>query len=88
MESTATVLDMEKLRAVVAEVLDVEVDAVTDDAHLVDDLGVDSLMALEVTVVLERTYQVKLDESELPQVITLRKMHELLAQKIQQQSVV
>ncbi len=84
MESTALVLDKEKLRAIVAEVLDVDVADVTDEAHLVDDLGVDSLMALEVTVVLERTYQVSLDESELTQVVTLQKMYDLLAEKLQQ----
>jgi acyl carrier protein len=50
----------------------------TDDAHFIEDLEVDSLMALEVMVVLEKKYGVKLDESELKQVTTLEKTYNLL----------
>jgi acyl carrier protein len=76
-------LDKEELRGVVAEVLDVDVAEVTDDASFVEDLGVDSLMALEVMVVLERRYRVELEESELVHVVSLQRMYELLADRLQ-----
>lgn len=80
--SPATALEMEDLRRTVAEVLDVDETSVTDDAEFIDDLGVDSLMALEVMVVLEKKYGVKLGESELREVTCLRKAHDLLSDKL------
>ncbi|MFI9152071.1 acyl carrier protein [Streptomyces sp. NPDC053367] len=80
--TAATALDKEDLRRTVADVLDVDEAELTDEAHFVDDLGVDSLMALEVMVVLEKKYAVKLDESELKEVISLQKAHDLLADKL------
>ncbi|MFF5789755.1 acyl carrier protein [Streptomyces sp. NPDC012693] len=82
-DTTAAVLEKEDLRRTVADVLDVEEAELTDQAHFVDDLGVDSLMALEVMVVLEKKYAVKLDESELKEVVCLQKAHDLLASKLQ-----
>ncbi|MBX9421509.1 acyl carrier protein [Streptomyces lateritius] len=82
-DTTAAALEKEDLRRTVADVLDVEEAELTDQAHFVDDLGVDSLMALEVMVVLEKKYAVKLDESELKEVVCLQKAYDLLAAKLQ-----
>ncbi|MFD1147570.1 acyl carrier protein [Saccharothrix hoggarensis] len=79
---TTTLLDKEDLRRTVAEVLDVEVDAVTDEASFIDDLEVDSLMALEVVVVLEKKYGIRLRESELKQVVCLDKAYQLMVDKL------
>ena len=70
-------LDKEELRALVAQVLDVDVTEVTDDARFVDDLEVDSLMALEVVVILEKKYGIKLPESDLKQIVTLQSAYDL-----------
>ncbi|WP_406200641.1 acyl carrier protein [Kitasatospora sp. NBC_01560] len=75
-------LDKEELRAVVAQVLDVDTAEVTDDARFVDDLEVDSLMALEVVVVLEKTYGVKLPESDLKRITTLQNAHDVLLARL------
>lgn len=75
-------LELEDLRAFVADVLDVDEEEVTDDADFVKELGVDSLMALEVMVVLEKRYAVKLQEQEIKEVTCLRKVHDLLALKL------
>ncbi|WFB09325.1 acyl carrier protein [Streptomyces sp. LX-29] len=81
MNDTA-VIDMEDLRATVAEVLDIDEDLLTDEAHFTEDLDVDSLMALGVMVVLEKKYEVKLREEELKDITSLRRVHDLLAEKI------
>jgi acyl carrier protein len=83
MADTAAALDLEELRAFVADVLDVEEEEVTDDADFVAELGVDSLMALEVMVVLEKKYSVKLQEQEMKQITCLRKVYDLLASKLE-----
>lgn len=74
--------DREELRHTVADVLDVPVEELGDETHFAEDLGVDSLMALEVMVVLEHRYEVKLDESKLKEVTTLRRVHELLVEQL------
>lgn len=76
-------LDKEELRSIVAQVLDVDAAEITDDAKFVDDLEVDSLLALEIVVVLEKKYGVKLPESDLRRIITLQSAYDLLAGKLQ-----
>ena len=83
MADTTAALDLDELRVFVAEVLDVEEEEVTDEADFVKDLGVDSLMALEVMVELEKKYAVKLEEREMKSITTLRKVHDLLASKLE-----
>ncbi|MEU1806353.1 acyl carrier protein [Streptomyces sp. NPDC019937] len=83
MADATAALDLDELRTFVAEVLDVEEEEVTDEADFVKDLGVDSLMALEVMVELEKKYAVKLEEREMKSITTLRKVHDLLASKLE-----
>jgi acyl carrier protein len=72
---------VEELRKLVAEVLDRNEDTIGYDTHFLNDLGVDSLMALEVLVTLESRYGVKLGEDELKHLTCLRNVHELLRAK-------
>ncbi|MGW2329214.1 acyl carrier protein [Streptomyces sp. NPDC001700] len=83
MADATAALDLDELRTFVAEVLDVEEEEVTDEADFVKDLGVDSLMALEVMVELEKKYAVKLEEKEMKSITTLRKVYDLLAAKLE-----
>jgi len=83
MTSALTILDKEDLRATVANVLDIEVSELGDNAGFVDDLEVDSLMALEVMVVLEKKYDVRLPQSDLARISTLQHAYELLSTKLQ-----
>ena len=76
------VLEKEELRATIADILDVEVADVTDEAHFMQDLEVDSLMALEVMVALEKKYQVKIKESQLREITCLSKAYDLLVDKL------
>jgi acyl carrier protein len=80
--SVEQTLDPEDLRRFVADVLDVEVDSVTDDAHFVAELGVDSLKALEVLVALERKYQIKISEDEVRDMTTFAEVRDLVAGKV------
>ncbi|WP_308296140.1 phosphopantetheine-binding protein [Streptomyces sp. ISL-96] len=79
-------LDKEELRLLVADILDLDPAEVTDEAHFVDDLDVDSLMALEIAVRLEREYEVKLAEPELASVTSLQSTHALLQDKLQEKA--
>ncbi len=56
-----------EIRSEIAKILGIEEVEVTDEAHFVDDLGMDSLQALELLVRLEKKYKVKLSQEALQQ---------------------
>ena len=74
--TTASTIDKEDLRAVVADALDAPVENVTDSASFVDELGVDSLLSLEVMVSVEQSYGIKLTEDELARLVTFQDVWE------------
>ncbi|MCK1795078.1 acyl carrier protein [Streptomyces sp. XM4193] len=76
-------LDREELRKLLADTIDTDVSEVSDDADFVEALGVDSLMALEVVVVVERKYGIKIAETEMRSVRTLESTYELVHSKLQ-----
>ncbi|MFC5216371.1 acyl carrier protein [Streptomyces coerulescens] len=79
---TTATLDKEELRELVADALDVELEELTDDAHYVETLGVDSLMGLEILVQLEKRFGVKISEEEFGQITNFGQTFNLLNAKI------
>jgi acyl carrier protein len=69
----------EKLRAIVAEVA--ELDEVPDDKPF-KDLGIDSMMAIEIIADVERAYKIKIPEEELEQVVDLDSVVRLVSAKL------
>lgn len=78
--------DPNELRNLIAQALDLPVDEVTDQASFVEDLGVDSLMALEIAVVLEKRYGVLLEDADLRAADSFDGVQELLRDKLSAQS--
>ncbi|MEV7440861.1 phosphopantetheine-binding protein [Streptomyces sp. NPDC091204] len=76
-------LDIEDLRETIANILDIDTAEVTDDADFVEELDMDSLLALEILVSLERKYQVKIGEEHMQEVRSLRSTYNLLATKLE-----
>jgi acyl carrier protein len=63
---------MEELREIVAEVLELEPDEITDGADFVEEYGADSLRAIEILARIEKRYRVEIPQSELPRMQNLR----------------
>ncbi|MBC2875734.1 MULTISPECIES: acyl carrier protein [Streptomyces] len=80
--ATENDVDEADLRETVADALDVDPEALTDEAHFIDDLGVDSLVALELAVTLERTYRVKVAEAEMAQMRRFPDVRDLVRSKL------
>ena len=59
-------MEFEKVRDIIVETLGCDAEAVTPTASLADDLGADSLAAVELVMALEEASGVKIDDSELP----------------------
>lgn len=60
-----------KVKAVVAEKLNVGEDQVTADAKFVEDLGADSLDQVELIMALEDDFELKIPEEEAEQLTTV-----------------
>jgi acyl carrier protein len=69
----------QKLRGIIAEVS--EVDEIPDDTAFAD-LGIDSMMALEIVAEVERTYQLSIPEEELKDLTNFTRVYELVRSKI------
>ena len=69
----------EKLREIIIEVA--EIDEVPDDTPF-KDLGIDSMMAIEVINEVERLYKIKVPEEELEKIVDLNSVVELIGDKL------
>jgi len=76
------IADPEEMRVFVADVLDVDTEELTDDAHFISELGVDSLMALEVLVALERKYSIKIPEATVKEISCFADVRDLVHSKL------
>ncbi len=65
------------IRKLIADIIEMEPDEIGPDANLVEDLGMDSMMALEILAALEKKFKIKLPEEELPKITTLNRAIEL-----------
>ncbi len=72
----------EELRTLIAEIA--EKDEIPDGTSF-KDLGIDSMMGVEIVAAIERQYQIKIPDSELQQVTTLNKSYELVLSKLPQE---
>lgn len=70
---------LEKVTAVVAEVLELEPHEVGPDAGLTDELGMDSVLAIDVTTALEKHYRLKVPDAQLEAMTSVRAIAEILA---------
>jgi len=71
----------EKLRGIVSEVS--EVDEIPDDTDF-RELGIDSMMAIEIVAEIERTYKISVPEAELKEMTNLTRVYELVKSKLPQ----
>ena len=80
--SAETTLDVSELRALVADTLDVEQSSLTDEVLLIEELGVDSVVALELAVTLEKRYGIRIPEEELSTVRKFPDIADILSRKL------
>lgn len=64
-------MELEMLRKIVSEVLNVDPREITPETTFADDLGADSLDLLQIVMGMEEAFNVKLDEEELTDIVTV-----------------
>ncbi len=64
----------DQIRRIIADKLNQDLAAVTDDAHIQDDLGADSLDVVEIGMVCEDEFGVTIPDEELENLTTVGKV--------------
>ena len=71
-----------EVKTIVAEIIEMPEEEIKDESAFVDDLGVDSMMALEIVAVIEKKFKVPIPEEEIPTITSLQKIYDLLEKKL------
>ena len=69
----------DELKEMMAEIMETETEEIKDDAQFVQDLGMDSMMALEILASLEKKYKIVIPEEELLKFTTLNDTVEVVS---------
>jgi acyl carrier protein len=72
----------ERVRLIIADHLAVDQEKVTDDAHLIDDLGGDSLDCVEITMAFEEEWPISIDDDEASKASTVGNWIALIDRKL------
>ncbi len=67
-------MDFEKLRSIIVDTLGCDAEDVTPEASLADDLGADSLAAVELIMALEEAAGIHIEDSEAEKLKTVGDM--------------
>ena len=64
-------MEFEKLKDIIAEVLNVDVGEITMDTTFVDDLGTDSLDIFQIIMGLEEEFDIEIANEEAEKIVTV-----------------
>ncbi len=65
------IMEFEKLKKIISEVLSVEEDEVTMDTTFVDDLGADSLDVYQIVMGIEEEFDIEIDNDQAEKIVTV-----------------
>lgn len=64
-------MEFEKLKEIIADVLNVEVNDITEDSKFIDDLGADSLDIFQIIMGIEETFDIEIDNDDAESIVTV-----------------
>lgn len=65
-------MEFEKLRSIIADVMNMDEKNITEETTFVDDLGADSLDVFQIIMGIEEVYDIELDNESVEQIRTVR----------------
>ena len=72
---------IEQIKKVLVDALNIDEETITPEANLKDDLGIDSLAAVELSLELETEFDVRIEDEELAKLVTVADIVSLLESK-------
>ena len=71
----------EKVKEVLVDAINVDEEVITLESNLKDDLGIDSLAAVELSLELETEFDIRIEDEELAKLVTVADIVKLLESK-------
>ena len=71
-------MEFQKLREIIAEVLSVDPDEITEDTTFVGDLCADSLDIYQIVMAIEEVFDIEISEAAAEQIVTVGEAVELI----------
>lgn len=68
--------------AIISEISGYDEDEITPDKNFFEDLEIDSIKAIEVTVALEKKFKISVRDEDVPNITTVRQAVELVSNLI------
>ena len=65
-------MELEKLKMIIADVLNVDTAEITEDTTFVDDLGADSLDIFQIIMGIEEEFDIEIDNDEAEKISTVQ----------------
>lgn len=69
-----------EVKALVAEITEIPIADLKEAARFTEDLGVDSMMALEIIASIEKKYKIVVPEDKIPTLRSLQNVYDLMEQ--------
>ncbi|MBQ7481395.1 MAG: acyl carrier protein [Lachnospiraceae bacterium] len=64
-------MELEKLKKIIAEVLNVDENEITEETRFTDDLGADSLDVFQIIMGIEETFDVEIANEDAEKIVTV-----------------
>ncbi len=75
-------MEFEKLKSIIAEVLNVDPEEITPESTFTDDLGADSLDVYQIIMGIEDAFDIKIDEETAESISTVGQAAELIKEAL------
>ncbi|MEU5693053.1 acyl carrier protein [Actinosynnema sp. NPDC020468] len=69
-----------RIKELAVAAFEVDADELTERTRFVDDLGVDSLSAIDLLAALEKEFDVEIDQEDVVRLVTLDAVYEVVAE--------
>lgn len=64
-------MEFEKLRKIIADILNYKPEEITPETRFVEDLGADSLDLFQVVLEIEQTFEIHIEDSQIESIVTV-----------------
>ena len=75
------IIMLERIKEILAQYADVDIDEVTEESRLADDLGLSSFSMMSMMGEFEEVFDITVDESELADIVTIGDVLEYIKKK-------
>ena len=70
----------QEIIAIISEISGYEPEEITPDKNFYDDLEIDSIKAIEITVAIEKKFKISVRDEDVPNIATVRQAVDLVTQ--------